>query len=117
MELRVLVETSGQLASQEARRNGLQKLVLTCIVFLLCYLTAELGGILVMHVPQPIWLLWPGCAILTAVLLLSSTENCDSFSCCARPFHLWCWRCYLKPAHADLVIVTKRPVYALGALL
>ena len=25
--------------------------------------------------------------------------------------------CYLKPAHSDLVIVTKRPVYALGALL
>src|SRR6516162_6088249 len=71
MERRVLVESSGQLASQEARRNGLPKPVLTCIVFLLCYLTAELGGILVMHVPQPIWLLWPGCAILTAVLLLA----------------------------------------------
>ena len=71
MELRVLVESSGQLASQEARRNGSQKLVLTCIAFLLCYLTAELGGIVVMHVPQPIWLLWPGCAILTAVLLLA----------------------------------------------
>ena len=65
------MESSGPLASQETRRNGLQKLVLTCIVFLLCYLTAELGGILVMHVPQPIWLLWPGCAILTAVLLLA----------------------------------------------
>ena len=24
---------------------------------------------------------------------------------------------YLKPAHSDLVIVTKRPVYALGAML
>jgi signal transduction histidine kinase len=61
-----------QLASQEALRSGSQKLLLAFIVFSLCYLTAELGGILVMHVPQPVWPLWPGCAILTTVLLLAS---------------------------------------------
>jgi signal transduction histidine kinase len=62
--------SQGRLASREPRRDGLQKLFLTCFVFLLCYLTAELGGVLVMHVPQSTWLLWPGCAVLTAVLLL-----------------------------------------------
>lgn len=68
------METSGQdqLASQEVLRRGSQKLLVACIVFLLCYLTAELGGILVMHVPQPVWPLWPGCAILTALLLSAS---------------------------------------------
>jgi len=56
----------GRLESRETR------LILAAIVFLLCYLTAELGGILVMYVPQRVWLLWPGCAILSAVLLLAS---------------------------------------------
>jgi signal transduction histidine kinase len=68
-----VIKTSarGQLGSQEARWNGLRTLLLTCFVFLLCYLTAELGGALVVHVPRPVWLLWPGCAILTAVLLMA----------------------------------------------
>jgi len=60
-----------QLGSQQARRNGLHTLLVTCFVFFLCYFTAELGGVLVVHVPRPVWLLWPGCAILTAVLLMA----------------------------------------------
>ena len=65
------METSGQsrLASAPTPRNALKTLLLAFFVFLLCYLTAELGGVLVVHVPRPVWLLWPGCAILTAVLL------------------------------------------------
>lgn len=55
----------------EARRKGLQGALLTCLVFLLCYFTAELAGILKVAVPQPVWPLWPGCALLTAILLLS----------------------------------------------
>jgi two-component system sensor histidine kinase UhpB len=54
----------------EARQNGLRTIVLACFVFLLCYLTSELGGLLEVHVPQTLWLLWPGCAILAGVMLL-----------------------------------------------
>jgi integral membrane sensor domain MASE1 len=36
----------------------------------LCYLVAELGGALVVR-PQMLWPLWPGCALLVALLLLT----------------------------------------------
>jgi PAS domain S-box-containing protein len=36
----------------------------------LCYLAAELGGALVLR-PQMLWPLWPGCALLVALLLLT----------------------------------------------
>ena len=52
------------------RRNGLRITLLACFVFLLCYFSAELGGLLEIHVPQPVWLLWPGCAVLVSVLLV-----------------------------------------------
>jgi len=38
-------------------------------VFVLSYLAARLGGLLVLR-PQMIWPVWPGCAFLVAVLLL-----------------------------------------------
>jgi PAS domain S-box-containing protein len=44
-------------------------IVVTC-VFLLSYLAARLGGTLVLR-PEMIWPLWPGCAFLVAVLLLT----------------------------------------------
>lgn len=67
-----MVRTGEGLARwREARRNpALHKVLLACFVFVLCFLTAELGGVLKIYVPQPVWLLWPGCAILVAVLLL-----------------------------------------------
>lgn len=47
------------------------KILLTIfLVFAVCYLAAELGGLLVLR-PQMIWPLWPGCAFLVAMLLLS----------------------------------------------
>jgi PAS domain S-box-containing protein len=47
------------------------KLLLTSIlVFAVCYLAAELGGLLVLR-PQMIWPLWPGNAFLVAMLFLS----------------------------------------------
>jgi PAS domain S-box-containing protein len=42
---------------------------LACFVAVLSYLAAELGGALVLR-PQMVWPLWPGCALLVAVLLL-----------------------------------------------
>ena len=68
------METSGRVRPMwrgAQRTPGLYKAWLTCSVFVLCYLTAELAGILKMNVPQPVWPLWPGCAILTTVLLLN----------------------------------------------
>lgn len=45
-------------------------LLTTFVVFVVAYLAAELGGLLVLR-PQMIWPLWPGCAFLVAMLLLS----------------------------------------------
>ncbi|MGA2005375.1 MAG: PAS domain S-box protein [Terriglobales bacterium] len=42
---------------------------MVCVVALLSFLTAKLGGTLVLR-PQMLWPLWPGCAFLVAVLLL-----------------------------------------------
>jgi PAS domain S-box-containing protein len=48
----------------------LRAFLLAGAVFLLCLCTSILGGLLEIHVPRPVWLLWPGCAILVAVLAL-----------------------------------------------
>ena len=47
-----------------------QKAMMACLVVTLCYLAAKLGGVLILNAPQTLWPLWPGCAILVAVLLL-----------------------------------------------
>jgi PAS domain S-box-containing protein len=41
------------------------------LVFALCYLAAKLGGMLIINVPQTLWPLWPGCAVMVAILLVS----------------------------------------------
>ena len=40
------------------------------VTTVLCYLAAELGGTLVLR-PQMLWPVWPGCALLVALLLLT----------------------------------------------
>src|SRR5690242_2523034 len=42
-------------------------------VFLLSYFAARLGGLLVLR-PEMIWPLWPGCAVLVAVLLCTKQK-------------------------------------------
>lgn len=44
--------------------------ILAGLVAALCYLSARLGGALIIKIPQTVWPLWPGCAILVAILLL-----------------------------------------------
>lgn len=44
--------------------------IVVCCVFIFSYLAARLGGALVLR-PEMIWPLWPGCAFLVAVLLLT----------------------------------------------
>ncbi len=41
----------------------------------LCYLAAMLGGTLIIKVPQTLWPLWPGCAVLVAILLVSPRKT------------------------------------------
>ncbi len=48
--------------------------ILVCVVVLLSFLAAKLGGTLVLR-PQMLWPLWPGCALLVAILLLVPRRN------------------------------------------
>jgi len=43
--------------------------ILVCLVGLLSFATAKLGGVLALR-PEMLWPVWPGCALLVAVLLL-----------------------------------------------
>src|SRR5215469_13784629 len=45
--------------------------LLSCFLAVVCYATANLGGILIVAGPQKLWPLWPGCALLVSVLLLT----------------------------------------------
>jgi PAS domain S-box-containing protein len=44
---------------------------LACLLAEACYGAARLGGILIVTGPQTLWPLWPGCALLVGVLLVS----------------------------------------------
>jgi len=44
---------------------------LACLLAVACYAAARLGGILIITKPQELWPLWPGCALLVGVLLIS----------------------------------------------
>jgi PAS domain S-box-containing protein len=46
-------------------------LFLSCLLAAGCYAAARLGGFLIITKPQAVWPLWPGCALLVSVLLLS----------------------------------------------
>ena len=61
----------GRLSWTKTNLNSpLHSAILVCLVASLSYLTARLGGLLVVR-PQMLWALWPGCALLVAVLLLT----------------------------------------------
>ena len=45
--------------------------LLSCLLAAVCYGAARLGGFLIITKPQALWPLWPGCALLVAVLLIS----------------------------------------------
>lgn len=49
------------------------QIALVVCVAILCYLSAQLGGTLMIK-PEMIWPLWPGCAFLVAVLLVTSRK-------------------------------------------
>src|SRR5271169_1701642 len=64
----------GSIGTRQSRRianrdSRVPTVILVCVVALLSFLFAKLGGVLVLR-PQMLWPLWPGCAFLVAVLLL-----------------------------------------------
>jgi PAS domain S-box-containing protein len=44
--------------------------ILAFLVAMVCYLSAKLAGALIINIPQTVWPLWPGCAVLVAILLI-----------------------------------------------
>ena len=56
------------IADLDYRFTGLLRAILVSV---LCYLAAKLGGTLIINVPQTLWPLWPGCAVLVAIVLAS----------------------------------------------
>lgn len=60
-----------RLPSKANLRNWLRTVFQAILVLVLCYLAAKLGGTLIIIVPQTLWPLWPGCAVLVAILLVS----------------------------------------------
>jgi PAS domain S-box-containing protein len=61
----------GRLSQRTANPDSpFHTVVLACLVAILSYLCARLGGSLVLR-PQMVWPVWPGCAFLVAVLLLT----------------------------------------------
>ena len=55
---------------QIAKLNLFHTVLQVGFVAALCYAAAKLGGVLIINRPQRLWPLWPGCAILVAVLLV-----------------------------------------------
>ena len=60
-------DASRNTASANAWPNQALRACLTAVV---CYLAAKLGGFLIIREPQTLWPLWPGCAVLVAILLV-----------------------------------------------
>jgi PAS domain S-box-containing protein len=66
------VETAPNYGSSNlpSVRPRWKQAALACLVATLCYLAAKLGGSLIIREPQTLWPLWPGCAVLVALLLV-----------------------------------------------
>ncbi len=71
--LEVAMETNhaGRLPSAANPELQVHPVVQAILMLVLCYLAARLGGMLIINVPQTLWPLWPGCAVLVAILLVS----------------------------------------------
>ena len=61
-------ERSGSTQNPVRLDSPFRLLLAIVAVFILAYLAARLGGLLVLR-PEMVWPLWPGCAFLVAVLL------------------------------------------------
>jgi len=66
------IEPSKSVASSS---SALTVLLLALMTAAVCYFAAQLGGFLIIREPQTLWPLWPGCAVLTAILLVIPRKN------------------------------------------
>jgi signal transduction histidine kinase/integral membrane sensor domain MASE1 len=70
-----------EVAESEPSKNiatansGLNVALLACLTAAVCYFAAKLGGLLIIREPQTLWPLWPGCAVLVAILLVIPRKN------------------------------------------
>ena len=55
--------------------SSLRTVLLLGLVATVGYLAAKLGGVLIITAPQTLWPLWPGCAVLVAILLLNPRKR------------------------------------------
>ncbi len=61
------VDASRDIANET---SPLRKALLLLLTATVCYMAAKLGGFLIIREPQTLWPLWPGCAVLVAILLV-----------------------------------------------
>lgn len=67
--------TRSRLRRDKTQRDSqFRTVILACLVATLSYLAAKVGGALVLR-PQMVFPLWPGCAFLVAVLLLTPRKT------------------------------------------
>ena len=66
-------ETTGSTKTLFGLDSFFSLLLAVVSVFVLSYFAASLGGLLVLR-PEMIWPLWPGCALLVAVLLCTKRK-------------------------------------------
>ena len=66
------METSSNRLSRKLANvdSPLRTAILAFLVATVGYLSAKLAGALIINIPQTVWPLWPGCAVLVAILLL-----------------------------------------------
>ena len=64
-------KNSGSRWNIEDLNSRFPTIFLSCLLAAVCYAAAKLGGILITTGQRSLWPLWPGCALLVSVLLLS----------------------------------------------
>jgi PAS domain S-box-containing protein len=72
---RQIIETNHPSPAPKDANFQLHTLARASFVFILCYVAAKVGGMLVISIPQTPWPLWLGCAVLVASLLVSPRET------------------------------------------
>src|SRR5215831_736404 len=72
---RQIIETNHPSSAPKDANFRLHTLAHASFVFIVCYVVAKVGGMLVISIPQTPWPLWLGCAVLVASLLVSPRET------------------------------------------
>ena len=71
---RQFIETNHLLSTPANAALRLHTLARASFIFVLSYIVAKVGGMLVISVPHTPWALWLGCAVSVAILLASPRE-------------------------------------------